>query len=122
MSSKKILIADDTRTSRMMLTMALPTEVKADYEVIYAEDGQEAVDQFLANQPDLAFFDLTMPKMNGMEALEKVLTTYPQAKIVVVTADTQKSRHDKAMKLGALDFINKPISAEKIARKMSIWL
>lgn len=117
-----ILIADDTRTSRMMMTAALSADIKNTYDLIYAEDGQEAVDLYLANQPTLSFFDLTMPKMNGMEALEMILKTHPKAKIVIVTADTQKSTHTKAMLLGAIDFINKPISADKIARKMSVWL
>ncbi|BBP42463.1 response regulator [Thiosulfativibrio zosterae] len=118
----KILIADDTRTSRMMMTAAIGADVKESHDIIYAVDGEEAVQQFMDNQPALSFFDLTMPKMNGMEALERILKSHPKAKIVIVTADTQKSTHDKALQLGAIDFINKPISADKIARKMSIWL
>lgn len=117
-----ILIADDTRTSRLMMTAALGADIKTKYELIYAEDGQQAVDLFLEHQPCLSFFDLTMPKMNGMEALELILKSHPKAQIVIVTADTQKSTHTKAMQLGAIDFINKPVSAEKIARKMSVWL
>jgi len=118
----KILIVDDSKSSRMYLKMLLTAVLSETVEFVYAEDGEVAVDKFREHQPNLTFLDLTMPKKNGMEVLQDILAIDEEAKVIIVTADAQKISHDKAMQYGATDFINKPISEEKFQRKLQLWL
>lgn len=118
----KIVIADDSKASRMLLKTMLAACLSDEVCFYFAENGEEAVNVYLSEQPDLAFFDLTMPVKNGMDALSEVVEQQPHAKVVVVTADGQKVNHDRALQLGAIDYINKPIDQEKIKRKLQVWL
>ena len=109
----------------MFLTNVLQqsiSELGIQAEFFYACDGEEAVKLFKEAHPYLVFLDLTMPKKNGMESLQEILEHDCAAKVVVVTADGQKISHDKALQLGALDYITKPISEEKLERKLHAWL
>lgn len=119
----KILIADDSKASRMFLKNMIETILSsAEIEFLFAEDGDVAIQRFAEADPDLVFLDLTMPKKNGMEALQAILALNPEAKVVVVTADAQKASHDKALTIGALDYITKPIPEHTLARKLLSWL
>ena len=91
MDKPTILIADDSKASRGMMKASLPEDIQNTYEIVFAENGQEAVEQYQAHHPSLCFFDLTMPIMDGMDALKTIIETHPTAKIVIVTADTQKT-------------------------------
>jgi two-component system chemotaxis response regulator CheY len=109
---KKVLITDDTAFMRMTLRNILE---KNGYEVVgEAEDGQVAVDKYVELRPDLVTMDITMPRMDGITAIKKIMEADPQAKIVVCSAMGQKALVIEALNAGARDFIVKPFQAERI--------
>ncbi|MCS6972132.1 MAG: response regulator [Leptospiraceae bacterium] len=79
-----------------------------------AANGKQAVEMFQQHMPDLVTLDITMPEMNGLEALEKMLNIKPDAKILVITAITEKSVAIEALKKGAKGFLNKPFNEESV--------
>ena len=79
-----------------------------------ASDGQEAVEKFEKEEFDIILMDIQMPVMNGFEALSKIKEFDKNAKVVIISADIQKLSMDKALQLGAFNFIKKPIDLEKM--------
>jgi len=108
----KILLVDDAAFMRMMIKNAL---TKAGYTDIYeASDGAQAVEVYAAEKPDLVFMDITMPNMNGLDALKKIRSTDPNATVVMCSAMGQEGMVIDAIKSGAKDFIVKPFKPERI--------
>ncbi|MEA4892913.1 MAG: response regulator [Peptococcaceae bacterium] len=108
----KILVVDDAGFMRMMVKTHLS---KAGYDTfIEAEDGQKAVEAYQENRPDLVIMDITMPNLNGIEALRQIMAMDPAAKVVMCSALGQESMVMEAIKLGALDFIVKPFKQDRI--------
>lgn len=112
----KILIADDAAFMRMK-SASLVKELG--HEVIEAEDGAEAVKVYQAESPDAVLMDITMPNMDGMEALAAILKIDPDAKIAMVTAMGQQAVIMEAIKAGAKDFVVKPFDADRI--QSALW-
>lgn len=109
-----ILIADDSKMARKIVIRTLDDAITTNKTIHEATNGQEAFDMYKEHNPSILFLDLTMPIMDGFEALEKIKEFDKDAKVVVVSADIQKSSMDKVRKLGALDFIKKPINSDKV--------
>ncbi len=108
----KILIVDDSKTSRKILRNILEDN---GHEVIgEAINGEEAVSKFQELQPDIATMDITMPIMDGLEALKEIMDIDKNAKIVMVTAAGQKTKMVDAVKYGAVEFLTKPFEADQI--------
>lgn len=108
----KVLIVDDSKVSRRVLRNILE---EAGHTIIYeAVNGVEAVKRYELEKPDLVTMDITMPIMDGFEALQKIILAYPDAKVIMVTAAGQKSNILEALKRGASDFIEKPFEKEDI--------
>ena len=84
------------------------------YELFEAGDGQAGIDQYQQVNPDLTFMDLTMPVMDGMQALQEIIKIGPKAIVVVCTADVQMKTIFKVMNLGALMVVRKPINKQAI--------
>lgn len=110
----KFLITDDSKMARKMVLKTLEDTLNIDYEVFEATNGQEAVDLYKIHKPNLVFMDLTMPIMDGFEALKHIKEFEKDANIVVISADIQKQAIEKALELGAINFIKKPIDAIKM--------
>lgn len=109
----KILIVDDSRTSRRMLREMLQG---LGHEVIgEATNGQEAVVCFKDYQPDIVTLDITMPILDGIDALKQIIAIDPSAKVIMVTAAGQKSKILEAIKAGASDYVVKPMTKEQLA-------
>ena len=114
-----VLIVDDSRTSRRFLRNML---TEAGYEVVAeavdGEDGmkkyEEAVQLYKEYKPDIVTMDITMPKLDGIDAVSEILKINPAAKIVMVTAAGQKTNIVEALKRGAADFIQKPFESSAI--------
>ena len=85
-----------------------------DVEVTFAENGAEGLAAIRAGKGEMVFLDLTMPQMDGYEVLEHVRAEGLKAMIIVISADIQPDARDRAIKLGALDFIQKPIDSVKL--------
>ncbi len=108
----RILVCDDSAFMRMMLKKVL---IENGHEIVgEAGDGMEAVQLFRQHKPDLATMDITMPKMDGIQAVTHIHEENPLARIVMVTALGQRAIITDALKAGAADFIVKPFDAEQV--------
>ena len=110
---KKILIVDDSPISIKIIKSCIPTD--QGYELFDASNGQIGVEQYKQHQPDLTFMDLTMPVMNGFEALEEILKFDQRALVIILTADVQIKAVAKAHDLGAFTVVKKPPAKDSIA-------
>ena len=79
-----------------------------------AENGQKAVEKYPEAKPDLVLMDITMPEMDGIEALKKIKALDPGAKIIMCSAMGQQAMVIEAIQAGAKDFIVKPFQAERV--------
>lgn len=108
----KILIVDDSKTSRKILRSILTDN---GHEIIgEAINGKEAISKFVELQPDITTMDITMPVMDGLEALREIKDISKDAKVIMVTAAGQKSKMVDAIKYGAIEFLIKPFEASQI--------
>ena len=110
---KKILIVDDSPISIKIMKSCIPKD--KGYELFDAADGRIGVEMFKQVNPDLTFMDLTMPVMNGFEALEKIMTLDSRAIVVIATADVQVKAIARAHDLGAFSVIKKPPTKDNVA-------
>ncbi len=110
---KKILIVDDSPISIKIMKSCIPKD--QGYELYDAADGQRGVEQFKLVKPELTFMDLTMPVMNGFDALREIMKTDAKAMVVIATADVQVKAIARAHDLGAFSVIKKPPTKESIA-------
>ncbi len=106
----KYLVCDDSKMARKMLIKSLKSLLGENIEIIEASDGQEAVDAYAQITPEITFMDLTMPVMNGFDAVKIIHEKNKDAKVIVVSADIQEASMAKAKENGALGFIKKPVN------------
>lgn len=107
----KILVTDDAAFVRSKIRKFLEGE---GFEVLEAENGQQAVDQYKAASPDLVLMDITMPVMDGIAAVSAIKGLDPNAKIVMCSAMGQQAMVINAIKAGAKDFVLKPFEPERV--------
>lgn len=107
-----VLIVDDSRTSRKILRGIL--EESGHVVIDEAVNGQEGVQKFQSCKPDVVTMDITMPVLDGMEALKIIKALKPEAKVIMVTAAGQKNKMIDCIKLGADDFLTKPFDKAEI--------
>jgi two-component system chemotaxis response regulator CheY len=107
----RILVADDAAFVRGRVRKVL---TDAGHGVIEAENGRVAVELYRREQPDAVLMDVTMPEMDGIEALEEIRQHDPRARIAMVTGVGQGETVRKALRLGARDFVIKPFRSERI--------
>jgi len=113
----KILIVDDASFMRMMIKDALQ---KNGYDDLHeAADGLQAVEKYDEIKPDIVFMDITMPNMDGLEALKTIKGKDPNAIVVMCSAMGQESMVIEAIKTGARDFIVKPFKPDRIMKTLS---
>lgn len=110
----KILIVDDAAFMRMMIKDTLKKNGYVD--IIEAADGEQAVQIYRAEKPDLVIMDITMPNKNGLEALREIKQIDSNAKIIMCSAMGQESMVVEAIRNGAKDFIVKPFKADRILK------
>jgi DNA-binding response OmpR family regulator len=103
--SKKILIVDDERIIAKALTRAFEKE---GFEVDTAADGQVGLDKILKTNPDLVILDILMPKMSGLEVLEKVRKKNIQTPVILMTAYGDANTQAKAKELKVAAYVTKP--------------
>lgn len=114
----KILIVDDSPVSRQIVKKCLPKDLSV--EIYEASNGQDGLEQYKKNKPDVTFLDLTMPVMDGFEALGEIKKIDDNAPVVVLTADIQKKTVDKVMAMGASMVVPKPVSAAALEKALNI--
>jgi two-component system, chemotaxis family, chemotaxis protein CheY len=109
---KNILVCDDAAFMRMMIKDIL---TKNGYTVCgEAENGLKAVDAYAEKKPDLVMMDITMPEMDGIQALKKIKSTDPAANVIMCSAMGQQAMVIESIQSGARDFIVKPFQADRV--------
>ena len=110
--SLRIVIADDLSFMRMVHKEILQEK---GYQVVgEASDGVEAVERYRKLRPDIIILDITMPRMNGLEAMHKIFEFDKGAKIIICSALGQQQLIVEAIKAGVRDFIVKPFKSERV--------
>lgn len=113
----KILLVDDAAFMRMMIKDTL---TKNGYtEIFEAADGVQAVEKYFEVSPDLVIMDITMPNMDGLDALKAIREKDPNAVIVMCSAMGQEAMVIEAIKSGAKDFIVKPFKPDRILKTVA---
>jgi two-component system chemotaxis response regulator CheY len=111
--SFRVLIADDSEFARKKMNLFVS---KLGGVVIgEAGNGHEAIDLYFKLRPDIVLMDITMPGMEGTEAVERIVASDPGAVIIIISALGHKSMLEKAITVGAKHFITKPIQFEYAA-------
>ena len=114
MTNFKVMVCDDSIFVRKKMKDILA--LLGVSNVIEAEDGQQAVDKYKAENPTLVFMDIIMPEKDGVEALSEIIAFDSEARVVMASSvGTQKNLKD-AIVAGAYDFLQKPIETADIAR------
>lgn len=107
-----ILIVDDSRTSRKILKKMVE---EAGHTVVEeCSNGEEGYLKYKELKPDLVTLDITMPKLDGLEALQLIRKVDEEAKVIMITAAGQKEKMIQAIKYGAAEFIAKPYDSDDI--------
>jgi len=107
-----VLVVDDSTLARRLLINALPEAW--DVEITQAANGADAVTAYREGRASVMFLDLTMPGMTGFDVLETVRSEGLDSFIIVVSADIQPEAKARVKALGAVAFIDKPISSAKL--------
>jgi len=105
----KILVVDDEAEIRSLLAAVLQSK---GYEVVTAEDGAAALQAVPRERPAVILMDLSMPRMNGMDALPEIRRLDPELPVIICTAHADLATAVRAMKLGAYDYLTKPFDVE----------
>ena len=110
--AQNILISDDAAFMRMMIKDIL---TKNGYNVVgEAENGARAVEKYNELKPDLVLMDITMPEMDGIQALKKIKENDPSALVIMCSAMGQQAMVIESIQAGAKDFIVKPFQADRV--------
>ena len=110
--AKNILIVDDAAFMRMMIKDIL---TKNGYNVAgEAENGAKALDKYNELKPDLVLMDITMPEVDGIQALKQIKAADPGATVIMCSAMGQQAMVIESIQAGAKDFIVKPFQAERV--------
>ena len=117
----KVLIVEDNEMNRDMLARRL---TKKGFLVSTAEDGQEAVDCIDGISPDIVLMDMSLPKMDGLEATRRIRSSALKRNvpIIVLTANATTIDRDNALAAGCDDFETKPVNLPQLLEKMNSFL
>ncbi len=115
--AKKILLVDDAAFMRKMIKDTLSKNGYTDLHE--AVDGADAVEKFSELKPDLVIMDITMPNMDGLEALKAIRAKDSGANVVMCSAMGQESMVMDAVRSGAKDFIVKPFKGERVLKTVA---
>ena len=107
---KQILVCDDEEGIRESLKLILEKE----YDVIFAENGDEAVQKMKTSPTDLVILDIKMPRKDGLETLKRLKKINPSCKVIIATGYRSVDTAQEASRLGASDYILKPFDRAKI--------
>ncbi len=121
---KKVLVAEDNLVNQMVIKTFISSD---DYEVILAENGEQAVDLFKKHSPHLVLMDLSMPVLGGLEATEQIrryeaTENRPATPIIATTAHVMQEDRDRCFRAGMDDFLPKPLKKALLDEMMLRWL
>ncbi len=121
MERKKILVVDDDKKNRYLVSFLLEKE---GFEVVIATNGLDGIEAAKKQQVDLIIMDLKMPKMNGYEATRRIrrLKKYKSIPIIALTSYAMTEDKEKAMKAGCTGYMSKPITPETFTKEIKKFL
>jgi two-component system chemotaxis response regulator CheY len=112
----KVMVVDDSLFMRMVIKSIL---VEDGHEIVAeATNGKEAVDKYSQYQPDIVTMDITMPEMNGIQAVREIVSRHPDARIIMCTAMGQHYMVLDAIQAGAKGFIMKPFDKRRVLEEI----
>lgn len=114
----KILIADDERSERELLTEEIAERFAHEAQTRVVENGRAAVETAALWNADIVLMDIEMPGLNGIEAAKRILAQSPDCKIIFITAYSIFSYAQEAVKMGACDYILKPVNPDDLERSV----
>ncbi len=112
----KVLIVDDSIVARMSVKACIPKD--EGHEIAEASDGIKGIELFRSMRPDVTFLDITMPNKTGLEVLEELRSEFPEAVIIILSADIQKQTQEKVQQLGAFAIVKKPPVKEVVQAEL----
>lgn len=113
----KVLVVDDAVFMREVLKKILS---ESGHEVVgEASNGQEAIKKYSEVRPDLVTMDITMPELDGIQAVKGIKLLDPQAKIIMCSAMGQQGMVVEAIQAGAVDFVVKPFNKERVVEAIN---
>jgi len=114
MSTKNLLVVDDSATTRMLISLTLKRE--GVYRIVEVSNGREAVDKLSVEPVDCVLTDINMPQMNGLDLISYIRSQHrePKLPIIVITTQGEEEDRDKSMAQGANAYLTKPISGPKL--------
>lgn len=115
----KILLCDDSMTVRKKMIQTIQSVRPC--EVIEAKNGEIAISAYLEHKPNLVFMDIMMPVKDGLEALAEIILADKNAKVIMLSSVGTKSNLQTALKVGAVDFIQKPCEASRLAELIDTY-
>lgn len=115
----KVLIVDDSSLARRTVRLLLE---ELGHTVEEASDGAQALERYFINRHDLVILDMVMNGMYGLEVLAKMRELNGEVRVIVATADIQKSTQEQVRAAGAAAFVNKPINRQELARVVNAVL
>lgn len=116
MNTKRILIADNDTVSREIVATVLRD---AGYEVALAADGEQAVSLLASSQPALILADFALPELDGKAALSCLQHVLPNIPVILFTAHTEIGAEREAKRVGAADYINKPMNLDALLHRVA---
>ena len=108
----KVLICDDSILARKQLKDIISTLGNPTF--IEASDGQEAIDKYKENKPDMVFLDIVMPKKDGNIVISEIIEYDPNAAIIIASSVGTQSQLKCALQAGAKDFVQKPLDKQLV--------
>ncbi|HTS60467.1 MAG TPA: response regulator [Candidatus Acidoferrales bacterium] len=118
MPNKTILVVDDSPTERKMVQQALQGK---GYNLVWAEDGEEALEKVARQKPDLVLLDIILPRKNGYQVCRQ-LKTSPETqniKVILISSKAQDTDRFWGLKQGADEYLTKPVAAENLAASVA---
>src|SRR5690606_32222050 len=113
----QVLIVDDNQETRDGTRRLL--EYEDDIEIVdFAENGLIAIDKVREHVPDVVLMDINMPEMDGITATQRIQAEYPRVQVIVVSVQNDPTYMREAIRAGAVDFVEKPISADELAESI----
>ncbi len=115
---KRIMVVDDHEVNRELLGQILETR---GYDVVFASDGQEAIEKLPLASPDLVFLDLQMPRMDGYATIERIRATpeYASLPVIALTAWAMASDRERCLAAGFRDHLSKPFGLKDLEELLS---